>query len=85
MGGVSGAIQPDFSNISNFFQKRKMKMLRCFPQSELDRCGGILLPHKFWSIGTQLTHPEHGKGKLAFRDDEGRLIFEFNDQHPNPE
>ncbi len=54
-------------------------MLRCFPQSELSKCGGILLPHKLWSIGTQLDHPKYGKGKLAFRDDEGRMIFEFND------
>ena len=51
--------------------------LRCFSQSELSRCGGILLRKDLWRIGTELTHPKYGKGKLAFRDDEGRMIFEF--------
>ena len=51
--------------------------LRCFSQSELDCCSHIMLPMKLWPTGTQLTHPKHGIGKLAFRDDEGRMIFEF--------
>ena len=60
-------------------------MFRCFSQSELNRCGGILLPYRFWDAGTQLTHPEYGIGTLSFRDDEGRMIFEFNDNNPHSE
>lgn len=56
-------------------------MLRCFSEKELARCGGITLPYRFWPRGTQLDHPEHGVGTLEFRDDEGRMVFEF----PNPE
>ena len=54
-------------------------MLRCFSTAELNRCGSITLPYRDWPKGTQLDHPEHGTGKLAFRDDEGRMIFEFDD------
>jgi len=32
-----------------------------------------------WQKGTELYHPEHGIGKLAFRDDEGRMMFEFKE------
>lgn len=52
-------------------------ILRCFSQSELSRCGGILLAKDLWPIGTELSHPQYGKGKLAFRDNNGRMIFEF--------
>ncbi len=55
-------------------------MLRIFSKAELDTCGGITLPYRDWSIGTQLEHPKHGTGKLAFRDDEGRMVFEFPEE-----
>ena len=56
-----------------------VEMLRCFSQSELSSCSGILLPHNLWDVGEQLTHPEYGIGTLSFRDDEGRMIFDFPD------
>ncbi len=53
--------------------------LRCFSEKELAGCGGITLPFRDWSEGTQLDHPKYSRGKLWSRDNDGRMIFEFPD------
>ena len=54
-----------------------ISVLRTFSGKELATCGGITMPYRFWSIGTQLEHPKYGTGTLEFRDNEGRMIFKF--------
>lgn len=44
--------------------------------------GSITLPRNLWKLGTQIKHPEHGKGvlvRIEVRDDGGRdLIFQYD-------
>jgi len=55
-------------------------MLRVLSPKELNACGSILLPIRFWEKGQQIDHPEYGLGKLEMRDELGRMIFRFEVQ-----
>ncbi len=52
-------------------------MIRILSEAQLARCGSILLPKDLWPLGAALDHPELGYGTLKFRDDDGRMTFEF--------